>query len=481
MTAARASALRRGVATRRAAETAAHDLATPIAEQLVAGRAARQRCPRSSHGPTPRARLRRDAVALLIESNDDRLLDLIPVRHSRMLESPFAFFRGSAVVQAHDLARTPTSGIEVQACGDCHLMNFGGFASPERNLIFDINDFDETHPGPWEWDVKRLTVSLVLAARWRGFSPAIALEAATAAAGNYRALMREYAGLATLETWYSQITFDDIAAAVQKDPKAAKRLASVVKVARTRTSEHTFNKLVSDAGGTLRIVDQPPLLYHPPGVDVQGAAEPFLKRYAATLRHEYQQLLARFRLVDAALKVVGVGSVGTRCYIALLLGPHDDPLFLQIKEARHSVLARHVGKTPWKHQGERVVAGQRLMQAVSDIFLGWASGPTGRDFYVRQLRDMKVAADLTKHDAKTLIAYGRLCGRTLARGHAKSGSAGAIAGYLGGSPTFDETVGRYSVVYADQVERDYAAFRAAARNGRIATETTETPVGALLR
>jgi len=472
MMAAPSSALRGGIATRQAAKTAPHDLATPIAEQLAAGREARRHCPRSSHGPGRRTRLDRDAVALLIESNDDRLADLVPVRHSRMLESPFAFFRGSAILQAHDLAQTPTSGIEVQACGDCHLMNFGGFASPERSLIFDINDFDETHLGPWEWDVKRLTVSLVLAARWRGFSPAVALEAATAAAGNYRAVMREYAGLATLETWYSQITFDDIAATV-RDEKAAKRLVSFVKVARSRTSEHTFHKLATGAGGTPHIVDQPPLLYHPPGVDVKAAAEPFLKRYAGTLRHEYQQLLARFRVVDAALKVVGVGSVGTRCYIVLLLGPHDDPLFLQVKEARHSVLERYVRRAAWKHQGERVVAGQRLMQAVSDIFLGWASGPGGRDFYVRQLRDMKIAADLSKHDAKMLIGYGRLCGRALARGHAKSGSAGRIAGYLGGSPTFDEAIARYSVTYADQVERDYGAFRAAARTGRIATEPSE--------
>ena len=479
--AARASALRRGVATRRATEIAALAPARLIAEQLAAGHEARRRCPRSSHAPGRRTRLDRDAVALLIESNADRLPELVPVRHSRMLESPFAFFRGSAVVQAHDLAQTPNSGIEVQACGDCHLMNFGGFATPERNLIFDINDFDETHPGPWEWDVKRLAVSLVLAARWRGFSAETALEAATTSVGQYRKITRRYAGLGTLETWYSQITFDDIIASVHDNPKVAKRLASVVKMARSRTAEFTFNKLATDAGGTLRIVDQPPLIYHPPGVDPKSAAEPFLKRYATTMRHEYQMLLSRFRLVDAALKVVGVGSVGTRCYIALLLGPHDDPLFLQVKEARRSVIERHVGKSPWKHQGERVVAGQRLMQAVSDIFLGWVSGPGGRDFYVRQLRDMKVAADLTKQDARILVDYGRLCGHTLARAHAKSGAAGTIAGYLGGSPTFDDAVGRYAVAYANQVERDYAAFRAAARSGRIATETSETPVGALIR
>ncbi len=468
----RSAALRRGTVARRAKAAVAIDIAAPVADQLAAGREARTACPRSSHAPAQRTRYARDPVALLIESNHDRLENLIPVRHSRMLESPFAFFRGSAVLQAHDLAATARSGIEVQACGDCHLLNFGGFATPERNLIFDINDFDETHPAPWEWDVKRLAASLVLAARWRGFSKETALEAATRVAGQYRRTMRDHADMSTMDTWYSQLTVADIFADAADDRKATKRLAAVVKEARTRTSEHVFGKLTKDVDGTPRIVDQPPLIYHPPGENPKGTAETFIKLYTSTLREEIRMLLSRFHMVDAALKVVGVGSVGTRCHIVLFMGVHGDPLFLQVKEARKSVLERHAGKSPWGHEGQRVVVGQRLMQAASDIFLGWAKGPNGRDFYVRQLRDMKVSADVTAFDADTLVRYGRICGRALARGHAKSGSAAAIAGYLGNSAAFDEAVGLYAIAYADQAERDYAAFQVAARNGRIATETT---------
>jgi uncharacterized protein (DUF2252 family) len=469
-------------AVRKSAQPAA-TAATPAEQQMAEGREARQRCPRSSHAPGRRVKYDRDAVKLLIESNQDRLPELIPVRHSRMLESPFAFFRGSAVIQAHDLAKTPRSGIDVQACGDCHLLNFGGFATPERNLIFDINDFDETHPGPWEWDVKRLAVSLVLAARWRELSAATATAIATATVARYRKAMRDYAGLSTLDTWYARIDFSDVAQQVRDSPKLAKQLATTVKVARSHTAEHTFHKLTRDDHGTPRIVDQPPLLFHPQGPE-EGhklTARKFLKDYSKTLREEYQRLMARFRVIDAAIKVVGVGSVGTRCFIALMLGERGDPLFLQVKEARRSVIARHVAKSPWTNQGQRVVTGQRLMQAVSDIFLGWARGPGGRDFYVRQLRDMKCAADLTKYNADMLARYGELCGRTLARAHAKSGSAAAISGYLGASATFDGAIARYAVAYADQVERDYAAFQAAARRGRIKTETTPGPIGELIR
>jgi uncharacterized protein (DUF2252 family) len=454
---------------------------TPAAEQLAAGREARRRCPRSSHAPGRRVKYDRDPVKLLIASNQDRLPELVPVRHSRMLESPFAFFRGSANIQAYDLAKTPRSGIEVQACGDCHLLNFGGFATPERNLIFDINDFDETHPGPWEWDVKRLAVSLVLAARWRELSAATAAEVVTAAVGRYRKAMRMYATLPTLDTWYARIDFADVAAQVRDNPRLAKQLAATVKVARSHTSEHTFHKLTRDDHGTPRIVDQPPLLYHPPGGNHHAVAAKFLKEYSGTLREEYQRLFARFRMIDAAIKVVGVGSVGTRCFIALMQGEHGDPLFLQIKEARRSVLEGYAGRSPWKNQGQRVVTGQRLMQAVSDIFLGWARGPAGRDFYVRQLRDMKCAADLTRYSADMLGRYGELCGRTLARAHAKSGSAAAVSGYLGASATFDDAIARYAAAYADQVERDYQAFATAARRGRIRTETSSGPIGELIR
>jgi len=473
----------RRVARKQSRSAAKPATTTPAERQLAEGRDARRRCPRSSHAPARRVRHDRDPVELLIESDRGRLPELIPVRHSRMLESPFAFFRGSAVIQAHDLAQTPRSGIEVQACGDCHLLNFGGFATPERNLIFDINDFDETHRGPWEWDVKRLAVSLVLAARWRELSAAGAAGIVTAAVGRYRKSMREFAGLSTLETWYARVDFADILDQLRDHPKLAKQLAASVKVARSHTAEHTFHKLTRNDHGTPRIIDQPPLLYHPTGREEEQkvVVAKSLKEYAKTLRDEYQQLLARFRMVDAAIKVVGVGSVGTRCLIVLMLGEHGDPLFLQLKEARRSVIERHVAKSPWRNQGQRVVTGQRLMQTVSDIFLGWARGPAGRDYYVRQLRDMKCAADLTKYNADMLDQYGQLCARALARAHAKSGSAAAVSGYLGTGPAFDDAIARYAAAYADQVERDYAAFATAVRRGRIRTETSSGPVAELIR
>jgi uncharacterized protein (DUF2252 family) len=449
-------------------------------EQLAEGRAARRRCPRSGHAEEIGGH-DRDLLALLTASNEDRLPELIPVRHSRMLESPFAFFRGSAVVQAHDLGRTPYSGIRVQACGDCHLLNFGGFGTPERNLVFDINDFDETLPAPWEWDVKRLAVSFVLAARWRNFSGNVAREAVLAGIGRYRETMAASADMSMLETWYAQITFDELEQQLRGDRKLAKQLASNVKRAMHNTSEHVFHKLVSNHDGTFRIIDQPPLLYHPAIHEGKGQTRLFLDTYMASLREEYRVLLSRYRFVDVAIKVVGVGSVGTRCYVVLLLGPHGDPLFLQIKEARPSVLEAFAGASAWRNHGERVVTGQRTMQAVSDIFLGWGRGEFGRDFYVRQLRDMKISADLTKFTPTMLVLYARLCGWALARAHAKVGAAPCIAGYLGGSSTFDEAIARYAPAYADQVERDYGAFRAAARSGRIPTETSSSATETMVR
>jgi uncharacterized protein (DUF2252 family) len=444
---------------------------TPAQRQWAEGKEQRQRCPRSSHAGEARVRYDRDVVELVIASNEDRLPDLIPVRHTRMLESPFAFFRGSAIVQAHDLASTPHSGIRVQACGDCHLLNFGGFATPERNLIFDINDFDETLVGRWEWDVKRLTASLVLAARWRSFPKSCASEAVMAAVARYREVMAKCAAMPTLETWYAEITFTDLYKQLRGAPKLLTRLTDAIERVPHNTSEHVFHKLTSASDGALRIVDHPPLLYHPPNESVATEAASLLKRYPASLRDEYRELLARFDLVDIAIKVVGVGSVGTRCYVVLMLGAHGDPLFLQIKEARTSVLEQFAGPAPWRNQGHRVVAGQRMMQGVSDIFLGWNRGRDGRDYYVRQLRDMKLAADLTGFDAETLVLYAHLCGRTLARAHAKGGEAPRIAGYLGSSSTFDDAISRYALAYADQVERDYHAFQAAARNGRISVQS----------
>ncbi len=446
------------------------------AEEFAAGKARRKTTPRAAHAEPGVVADKRDIISILEHSNADRLEQLIPVRHSRMVESPFAFFRGSAAIQAADLARTPDAGITVQACGDCHLMNFGGFATPERNLVFDINDFDETFPAPWEWDLKRLTVSLVLAARWHRFSSATASEAVMTAASKYREAMQDYARQSTMAVWYSRVAYVDILERARTNQKATKILEADMRRAQKQTSEHVFQNLTVPVGGAVRIKDQPPLIYHPRSSDLDKIARDFLEKYAVTLREDYRSLFGRFRYADIAIKVVGVGSVGTRCFVALFLGEHDDPLFLQIKEARKSVLEPYTSRSPWKHEGERVVAGQRLMQAVSDIFLGWARGPRGRDFYIRQLRDMKVSADLDALNAENLVRYGGLCGATLARAHAKAGQASRIAGYLGSSTAFDEALDRYAKRYADQVERDHEVFQNAVRNGQIKTETSTTPI-----
>ena len=449
-------------------------------KRIEDGKARRKAVPRAAHAELGVAKHARDVVAMLEASNQDRLAQLVPVRHSRMLESPFAFFRGSATVQAADLSTTPNSGITVQACGDCHLMNFGGFATPERDLVFDINDFDETFPAPWEWDVKRLTASLVLAARWKGYTASRSAAAAAAAALRYRQMMHEYADMPTMDVWYSRITYRSLLDRTRDNAKLSKLIAADARRARSRTAEHVFQKITRKVGDTPRIVDQPPLIYHPQAEDLHGSAQAVLTKYAGTLREDYRALLARFRYVDVAIKVVGVGSVGTRCFIVLLQGEHDDPLFLQIKEARQSVLQPFTGRSPWKNEGERVVSGQRLMQAVSDIFLGWARGPRGRDLYVRQLRDMKVSLELDKIEAEHLMLYGGLCGAALARAHAKAGRAQEIAGYLGGSTTFDDAMEQYATGYADQVERDYEVFRDATRTGRLKTETSSTPVDVMI-
>jgi len=449
----------------------------PVEQRKDQGKALRQACPRASHstlGPDDPAR---DPLALIDESNHDRLKMLLPVRYTRMMESEFAFFRGTATVQAHDLRDTPTSGIQVQCCGDCHLMNFGGFATPERTMVFDINDFDETHEGPFEWDLKRLTASLVLAARWRSFSDDEAKAAARSAVAAYRTTMDELSTASLLETWYARITLDDVLKMTADDPALQKRLKKALKKARQNTSEHVFEKITKVVNGTPRIVTQPPLLFRSENYEtnMKETVRPFFQGYRDTLTRDRQKLFDRYRIVDAAYKVVGVGSVGTRCFIALLMGMQDDPLFLQVKEARRSVLEKHVGRPSHAHDGERVVSGQRMMQASSDIFLGWARGPKGRTYYVRQLRDMKYTPDLSQHTPAILAAYGRLCGATLARAHARTGDAATISGYLGSNDTFDEALCEYSVAYAERVERDFKVFQTAVRAGRFPLETSPMP------
>jgi uncharacterized protein (DUF2252 family) len=442
------------------------------AERSKQGKALRQKCPRTAQAewkPRPKSE---DIIKLLEESDADRIPGLIPVKYQRMSVSPFTFFRGAAIIQARDLARARVSGITVQACGDCHLMNFGGFASPERTLVFDINDFDETFPGRWEWDVKRLGASLVLAARDRNFSKTTADEAVRAAAASYRERMSESAEMKVLETWSAELSSDAIKEHFRKDPDFLARLAKKQKQARSQNSEAVVPKLTAVVDGRRLIKDNPPVLYH-----YQQNVGNFeknnrraIERYVKSLPADRRKLFERFRSQDSAIKVVGVGSVGTRCYVTLFLADDDDLLFLQTKEARRSVLESPGGKSRYAHQGFRVVTGQRLMQGSSDIFLGWFRSVHGHDYYVRQFRDMKVSAEVETFLPGTLVSYGTVCGWVLARAHAKAGDAATIAGYLGSGGRFDDALVQYSQAYADQAERDFATFRAAIRSGRLSTK-----------
>lgn len=445
---------------------------SPAAKEQRAGRAQRKHTRRKTHAAIGRLPATRDAVAMIIASDKGRVEKLVPIRHSRMLESPFAFFRGAAAIQASDLAHAPSSGIVTQCCGDAHLMNFGGFATPERKFLFDINDFDETFRAPFEWDLKRLAASFVLAARWRGISEARARDMAVTAARGYRNEIALAAAQNTLDTWYAAVTWKDILDEVRDDPATAQCLKAVSVEARHHTSEYVFHKLAACKGGKIVLHDQPPLLYHPSDLDVSATATRFFERYARTLRWSHRILFGRLRLIDAAFKVVGVGSAGLRCYVVLMLGEQNEPVFLQIREARKSVLAGRAGPSSWADEGERVVVGQRLLQTASDIFLGWARGEDKRFYYVRQLRDMKASVDIATMNAHVLDLYACLCGQTLARAHAKAGGAPRIAGYLGKSDPFDTAIGRYAVAYADRTEQDYEDFRRAAANGRIRTETS---------
>jgi len=451
-------------------------------QRRQAGKSLRKKCPRESHRKVILGQGdKRDVVAMITSSNKHRLQNLVPIRHGRMLQSAFAFFRGTANIQAYDLSGTPSSGIIVQACGDCHLMNFGGFATPERNIIFDINDFDETDRAPFEWDLKRLAASFVIAARWRGFKPGEARKIAVEAAASYRRSMRERAGETILEGWYSKTTLEDVVKIARKNVGTRARTKDRLAEAHKRTSEQVFHKLTAPGpGGLPRIVDQPPLLYHHEYVG-DKSVRAFFAGYRATLPEERRFLFDRFTFVDAAIKVVGVGSVGTFCYMVLFLAAPEDPLFLQVKEAGPSVLTAYAGGKKAAHNGQRVVEGQRLIQSASDIFLGWAKGPKGRDFYVRQLRDMKVSAEVETMNPKVMHFYANLCGMALARAHNKAGDAAMIAGYLGKSGEFDQAIGDYAVAYADQVERDYAAFVKAARDGRLKTDLGRNELAELLR
>jgi uncharacterized protein (DUF2252 family) len=393
-------------------------------ERRKQGKALRAKLPRTAQAEwKPRAKSQ-DIVKLLEESDVGRIRGLLPVKYQRMAVSPFTFFRGAAIIQARDLANAHVSGITVQACGDCHLANFGGFASPERVLVFDINDFDETFPGPWEWDIKRLGASLVLAARDRTFSKSVANQAVRAAAESYRQRMSEFAEMTVLEAWYATVDAAQIQEYFKNDKDISARLARKQKQARSQTSEAVIPKLTEVVNGRRMIKDNPPVIYHfdEYAKNVEKGHAKFITQYKNSLQLDRKKLFDRYHLQDSAIKVVGVGSVGTRCYLSLLLADGVDPLFLQVKEARRSVLESTRGKSRYAHQGMRVVEGQRLMQGASDIFLGWARTQK-HDYYLRQFRDMKVSAEIETFRPGTLVGYATLCGWALARAHAKAGDA----------------------------------------------------------
>ena len=449
---------------------------SPVADRLARGKALRERCSRKAIAEWKPPAKRADPIDLLIENSRGRLEDLVPIRYGRMMANPFAFYRGAAAIMAYDLSQTPSTGLMVQACGDGHLVNFGGFATAERQIIFDINDFDETSIAPWEWDVKRLATSFVIAGRSNGFSAVDCAEAARQAAGSYRTKLAEYSQQSVLAVWYDTLDFDRIIRNLPDKQMQKFYLKKLDAAAEQRAHEKEFAKLAFAAGETPHIIDQPPLIYHMTGVDeAQQRAqwEASLADYLKSLPPERRVLIDRYKLTDAAIKVVGVGSVGTFCGIALLMSGKGDPLFLQFKQARQSVLEPYAGAGPFKHAGQRVVVGQRLMQAASDLFLGWYTGQGGRQFYVRQLADAKIKPVVEIMKPQNLKNYAMLCGWALARAHARSGDAAVLTGYLGSNMAFEDAIVKFSVAYADQNERDHAALVAAVRSGKVEARLVE--------
>ncbi|GAA4363989.1 DUF2252 domain-containing protein [Nocardioides caricicola] len=441
---------------------------TTTDEERADGRSRRSAISRSSHGDWTPAPDRPDPVGVLNAANADRLPDLVPIRFGRMAASPFAFLRGSASVMAADLGAVPTTGLRVQASGDCHLMNFGLFATPERHVVFGLNDFDETMPGPWEWDVKRLAASFVVASQDVRLDDDQARAIAVTAVRSYRERITEMAAMSPLEIWYDRIDLERlIADAPDKAARSAR--TDLLKKARRRVAEDLFPKLIRDAGGGRGIKDQPPLIFHLDEVTPETVG-PFVASYRASLDDDRRVLFDRYEVEDVAVKVVGVGSVGTRCFVVLLRDNADRPLLLQVKEASRSVLAPYAedaSTIPVQvNEGHRVVVGQRLMQPASDLFLGWGTGPNGRHFYIRQLRDMKLSVTLTG-DVLRMTRYAEFCGKALARAHANSGSASAIAGYLGSSARFDDAIGEFAARYATQTVADHHALVQAIEDGRV--------------
>jgi uncharacterized protein (DUF2252 family) len=455
----------------------------PPDERVATGKAARRKTPRSSHAEVVRGKDRPDPIAILEKQAKTREPDLVPIRYGRMLVSAFAFYRGAAAIMAADLADSPRSGFDAQLCGDAHLENFGVFAAPDRRLVFDVNDFDETLPGPWEWDVKRLAASFSVAGRERGFDKDTRRAVAATAAASYRTVMRELAAAPHLDVWYLRVDFESV---VQRwetvaTKKEMKRVEKNISKARTKDSLRAFSKLTHEVDGHPRIISDPPLIvpleevFGPDAREVEGRLREILSSYRATVSDHRRRLLDQYSYVHTARKVVGVGSVGTRAYIVLLVGRNEqDPLFLQAKEAEASVLEPFLGRSGYRHHGQRVVEGQRLMQSASDEFLGWmsAEGLDGkrRHFYVRQLWDQKGSLRVDVMQPHHMTAYAEICGATLARAHARSGDRIAIAAYLGKGETFDRAMADFAEAYAEINERDYQALRAAVDEGRVTAE-----------
>jgi uncharacterized protein (DUF2252 family) len=440
------------------------------AESYAMGKALRETYPRIQHEKWKAPAGRPDPVHLLLESEKERLPDLLPLRHGRMAVSPFTFYRGSALNMAADLAKTPSSGIRVQCCGDAHLLNFGGFATPERRAILSINDLDETLPAFWEWDLKRLTTSFVVACRDNGLSESDARDAVLSCASAYRTRMAEFSEMGVMDLWYFAIDVDMILATI-KDPDMRRRVIKRLSEERKKSiAENIFPKLAEGSGDFAVIKDQLPAIFHweghTPGQVVEGVKNAFLA-YRANLSPAYQLLLDRFQLRDAAIKVVGIGSVGTACWILLLTDGDGNPFFLQVKEARASVLEAYAGKSVYSNHGQRVVNGYRIMQPFSDIFLGWTKGELGREFFIRQLRDMKVSFRVETFGKTEMNIVAGWCGWALALSHARSGNAAMMSGYMGKSDVLDQALANFSVAYANQNEKDYAVFKRAIKSGKI--------------
>lgn len=434
------------------------------------GKAMRLAVPLASHAQWQAPANRRDPIDLLIESGVGREPKLLPIRYGRMMQSPFAFYRGAAAIMAADLAGLPSTGIIVQACGDCHLLNFGSFATPERRQVIAINDYDETLPAPWEFDIKRLAASFVVAGRSNGFTAEEARAAAQACARSYRERMREFSKMVVLDLWYYSIDMDEMLEELQDETTIARAKKRFAKARDRNVLDEDFPELVTFEGGEHRIRDNPPLIYHLQGEEeavIEARVHEAFDRYRATLAEDKRLLLDRYEFKDLAMKVVGVGSVGTRCSIMLMMGGADDPLFLQVKEANASVLEPYVGASSYPNHGQRVVMGQRLMQSASDIFLGWTENNIGKHFYIRQMRDMKVKPLVELFSPLVMAQYAGLCGLALARAHARSGDAAKIAGYLGKKEDFDVALADFSEAYADQNEKDYKALVQAVQKGRL--------------